>query len=132
MRQRGSLQSKCGKKGLTVSAAPVTIRNDKRTNADEDAPSGRFNGKKGTLHSSPKMVNGKKDTLHSSPKMVNGKKDTLHSSPKMVNGKKGMLHSSPKMVNGIKGTLHALAENGGRSEEISESSPSKDSSVGRH
>uniref|UniRef100_A0A915A6R1 Uncharacterized protein n=1 Tax=Parascaris univalens TaxID=6257 RepID=A0A915A6R1_PARUN len=118
MRQRGSLQSKCGKKGLTVSAAPVTIRNDKEPNANEDAPSGRFNGKKGTLHSSPKMVN--------------GKKDTLHSSPKMVNGKKGMLHSSPKMVNGIKGTLHALAENGGRSEEISESSPSKDSSVGRH
>uniref|UniRef100_A0A915BC04 Uncharacterized protein n=1 Tax=Parascaris univalens TaxID=6257 RepID=A0A915BC04_PARUN len=105
MRHRGSLQSKCGKKGLTVSAAPVTIRNDKEPNANDDAPSG---------------IRGTKT------KRFNGKRGMLHSSPKMVNGKKGMLHSSPKMVNGIKGTLHALAEMEGGARQIVESSRSKD------
>uniref|UniRef100_A0A915B3L7 Uncharacterized protein n=1 Tax=Parascaris univalens TaxID=6257 RepID=A0A915B3L7_PARUN len=104
MRHRGSLQSTCSKKGLTVSAAPITIRNDKKPNANDDTPSG---------------IRGIKT------KRFNGEKGMLHTVPKMVNGKKGMLHSSPKMVNGIKSTLHALAEMEGGARQIGESSRSR-------
>uniref|UniRef100_A0A915B6I8 Coiled-coil domain-containing protein 12 n=1 Tax=Parascaris univalens TaxID=6257 RepID=A0A915B6I8_PARUN len=109
MRHRGPLQSTFSKKGLTVSAAPITIRNDKEPNANDDTPSG---------------------SRGMGTKRFNGEKGMLHTVPKMVNGKMGMLHSSPKMVDGIKGTLHALAEMEGGARQIGESSRRKDESVG--
>uniref|UniRef100_A0A915B5L3 Uncharacterized protein n=1 Tax=Parascaris univalens TaxID=6257 RepID=A0A915B5L3_PARUN len=87
MRHRGSLQSTCSKKGLTVSAAPITIRNDKEPNANDGTPSGsrgmgtkRFNGEKGMLHTVPKMVNGIKGTLHALAEMEGGARQIGESS----------------------------------------------------
>uniref|UniRef100_A0A914ZM96 Uncharacterized protein n=1 Tax=Parascaris univalens TaxID=6257 RepID=A0A914ZM96_PARUN len=123
MRHRDSLQSTCSKKRLTASEVPMATRNDETHSANDDTPSENWEIK-------TKRLNGEKGMLHTLPKMVNGKKGMLHTSPKMVSGKKGMLHTSPKMVNGIKGTLHASSEMEGGARQISESSPSKDPSVG--
>uniref|UniRef100_A0A914ZIR1 CCHC-type domain-containing protein n=1 Tax=Parascaris univalens TaxID=6257 RepID=A0A914ZIR1_PARUN len=68
----------------------MTTRNDKTHSANDDILSEnweiktkRFSGKKGMLHTSPKIVNGKKIMLHTSPKMVNEMKGTLHASSEM-------------------------------------------------
>uniref|UniRef100_A0A915CLQ3 Uncharacterized protein n=1 Tax=Parascaris univalens TaxID=6257 RepID=A0A915CLQ3_PARUN len=87
MRHRGSLHSTYSKKGLTVSAAPITIRNDKEPNASDDTPSG-IRGIK------TKRLNGEKDMLHTVPKMVSGRKGTLNALAEMEGGARQIGESS--------------------------------------